>query len=584
MDSAESKTKTEEEARLRAAVISEAATNQKEEEEEEEGDHTVQVTGRDAFSTQSGLKGMNASSMLQGQIFAERYEIIELIGKGGSGTVYKVRHLHLDKMFALKILHASGAENEEDTALRFQQEAKLGTRLDHAGIVRVHDFGVFDGKSFMIMDLLTGESLSQLIKKQALTEERLVRIFAQILNALSYAHEKSVIHRDIKPNNVLIHQDENGEDQVTLVDLGIAKLLSAQDMNLTKTGEIFGTPLYMSPEQCLGQAVDARSDIYSVGCVLYEVLAGTPPFRGATVFEIINKHVSEAPPPVPQANKRGRATARLEAIVLKALAKDKIDRYQFALEMASDLKQIEHAQAGVLADMKVAYKLFAGRNKAVQRSAALWSWAAGTLSIFSVIIASLLFVIQPELGTTHREFKRNAEILFDLPGMIIADDPSAAELVTANEEKIRHLKVLTKKDRKQYRLLAKLSKEHRDASTETAKVVKLVRESMRSPSLESLTSLNSAFRKFGKVSRGWTNASITRAELYGITFNQYSDAKNKLSLLLQIIPWLRWIGVACDLVLISLLVYRFKEKRDTRKAYKAAAGTSAPAEQSNCLS
>ncbi|HEY9714293.1 MAG TPA: serine/threonine-protein kinase, partial [Chroococcales cyanobacterium] len=244
-----------------------------------------------------------------GQLVAGRYRVIAPIGQGGMGAVYRVEQVFLRQQFALKTI--SGAGVSDSVWRRFEKEAKAAALLDHPNLVKVRDFGLED-VPFFVMDLVEGETLSALIKaNQAapgsrLSQAAILEIFAQVSRALGYAHSRGVIHRDIKPSNIIVANSADAKSlKVKVVDFGIAKLVSAEaleSMALTRTGEVFGTPFYMSPEQCLGGAIDHRADIYSVGCVLFEALTGLPPFMGDGALTTIMKQQSEAAPTLREAS------------------------------------------------------------------------------------------------------------------------------------------------------------------------------------------------------------------------------------------------------------------------------------------
>ncbi|MBC7997867.1 MAG: serine/threonine protein kinase, partial [Leptolyngbya sp.] len=234
------------------------------------------------------------------EIVADRYRIVSLLGHGGMGAVYKVEQIFLEQTFALKTLTA---KNFSDIAIkRFQKEAQAAGKLTHPNLVRALDFGVLkNGNPFYVMDLVEGDNLAEYSRKiGSLNLEEVFKIFIPICFALGYAHTEGIIHRDIKPGNIMLAKTGNPIDPFVpkIVDFGIAKLTDAEDgtaVNLTQTGEIFGTPLYMSPEQCYGKKLDHRSDIYSLGCVLYEALTGAPPFTGESVLAVMLRHQSEEP-------------------------------------------------------------------------------------------------------------------------------------------------------------------------------------------------------------------------------------------------------------------------------------------------
>lgn len=229
-----------------------------------------------------------------GTTIGRHYQIVGYIGEGGASAVYKVRHLHLDKEFAVKVLLPNRVPNS-NMVKRFQQEGRSIARLKHKSIVAIREFDLDENNQpFLVMDYLEGKTLSDLIKETGgLAPIRAASIFQQIAEALEHAHANSVIHRDLKPNNVIVLSEKEEQDTVKLVDFGIAKLEEEASANdtLTKTGEIFGSPQYMSPEQCKGRSLDARSDIYSFGCLMYETLVGAPAAQAETVFDILMLHL-----------------------------------------------------------------------------------------------------------------------------------------------------------------------------------------------------------------------------------------------------------------------------------------------------
>lgn len=235
---------------------------------------------------------------LIGTIAADRYEIIARLGQGAMGTVYKAKHTSIGRFFALKTLNAHIAADERSLK-RFEAEARAMSVLTHPNLIQISDYGkTADGIPFFVMEYLDGISLTERIAKTGrLPLEQALPIFAQIADALEHAHSKGLIHRDLKPSNIMLIGENL--DFPKVVDLGIAKLLTdglgtdSQQLQLTMTGEIFGSPLYMSPEQCQGDQLDGRSDIYSFGCVMYEALAGRPPFKGKNVPQTIYLHMHE---------------------------------------------------------------------------------------------------------------------------------------------------------------------------------------------------------------------------------------------------------------------------------------------------
>ncbi|HEY9791413.1 MAG TPA: serine/threonine-protein kinase [Candidatus Obscuribacterales bacterium] len=268
-----------------------------------------------------------STSPTSNRLLAGKYEVLAEISRGGFGRILKVRQTGLHKVFAAKIL-ADKTSAEE--ARRLAREGQILTKLSHPNILKVYSADVDQHVGFLvIMDYLDGVPVSQLIREKQLNVGLSVRLFKQMCAGLSYAHENGVLHRDLKPSNVMVIKVDE-QPQAVLIDFGIAKL---QDTNqkLTQTGALLGTPLYMSPEQLAGQALDVRSDVYSLGCVLYEMLTGEPPFQGATWMDLAAKHqlVPVQPPSALAAN----IPAHLEDIVIKCLAKKPENRYQTVSEL-----------------------------------------------------------------------------------------------------------------------------------------------------------------------------------------------------------------------------------------------------------
>lgn len=259
------------------------------------------------------------ASLQPGQMLGQ-YQITSQIGRGGMATVYKAYQVSMDRYVALKVV--SGQVMDDPNFLkRFRQEARLIAKLEHPHILPVHDYGEEDGMPYMVMRFLEAGTLTELLEAGPLQLSEIDRIFTQLTDALEYAHENGVIHRDIKPSNAML--DKRGT--VFLTDFGIAKIVEGASPGLTATGAITGTPSYMSPEQAQGNKVDQRSDIYSLGIVLFEMLTGRVPFEAETPMAVLFKQILDPPPPL--STVRADLPYTLEIVLLKALAKKPEDRY-----------------------------------------------------------------------------------------------------------------------------------------------------------------------------------------------------------------------------------------------------------------
>lgn len=277
------------------------------------------------------------AQQLIGRAIDNRYHLISLIGKGGMGAVYKARHIQLNKTVAVKILWPQLAYNPS-AMRRFKQEAKATSGLEHPGLVSVYDYGLTDfGAPYLVMQYASGRSLADVLNEDGrLTPSRALAISIQLCDALAHAHANGVIHRDLKPSNMILSHKRDDNECVQIVDFGIAKLLSEmRDEGLTLSGEVFGSPLYMSPEQCVADYVDHRSDIYSLGCVMYEMFSGDPPFDGGYAMQTMYKQVNDRPSF--EHFKRLGVPVTIESIIDRMLEKRKEDRYRSMDELKRDL-------------------------------------------------------------------------------------------------------------------------------------------------------------------------------------------------------------------------------------------------------
>src|SRR5262245_12334001 len=275
------------------------------------------------------------SGGLDGKTLDQKYYIESKLGAGGMGTVYRARRLLIGDWVAVKVLHPDQVADPQAVE-RFHREAQTAARLKHPNVVSVYDFGVTrEGLNYLVTELAEGESLRSLLERRgSLTETEAAEIVRQVCAALDEAHRQGVVHRDIKPENILVRTVQAGL-QVKALDFGIAALLDVTADKLTRPGAIVGTPHYMSPEHCLGDELDGRSDIYSLGVVLFEMLTGVAPFDSTTPTAIIVKQVNEPPPPPRSLNPK--ISPAVEAVTLHALEKRREARPQTAGEMARDL-------------------------------------------------------------------------------------------------------------------------------------------------------------------------------------------------------------------------------------------------------
>jgi len=285
---------------------------------------------------------------LTGTIVDQRYEVIAPLGEGGMGTVYRVRHVTLDRMFAMKVLRRDLAA-DRGLAARFLQEARATAAIRHPAVVAISDFGTLeDGAPYFVMDLLVGETLATRMRGRGLlTPREASSIACKLADALSAAHAANVVHRDLKPENVFLVRSTTGktgtDEDVRIVDFGAAKIVGGS--KLTRPGVVFGTPYYMSPEQAGGQSVDARADVYSLGVLLYEMVTGAVPFEADTYMGVLTKHLFAAPTRPSERAPAGVQLGDLEAVVLRALEKDPGDRYPSMTELAAAITRAMEGKA-----------------------------------------------------------------------------------------------------------------------------------------------------------------------------------------------------------------------------------------------
>jgi serine/threonine protein kinase len=267
---------------------------------------------------------------------SQNYQIVEKIGIGAMSLVYKAVQDPVKRPVAIKILK-KGLSQEGNLVKRFLAEAKALSRLNHPNLITIHDIGTRNTQPFYVMEYIEGKPLSKILEQENhLKPQRAINIFDQICSALDHAHKHNIIHRDLKPDNIMLVNNALNKDQVKLIDFGIAKLsLDSQiiSQKLTQTGEVWGSPVYMSPEQCAGKTVDMRSDIYALGTVMYEVLTGKMAFNGNSVADVVLKQLDETPPAFKIIRPDLDIPKSLENIVFKCLQKDANKRFQTMQEL-----------------------------------------------------------------------------------------------------------------------------------------------------------------------------------------------------------------------------------------------------------
>jgi serine/threonine-protein kinase len=276
------------------------------------------------------------------RLLSERYELGEVLGYGGMSEVHRGLDTRLGRDVAVKVLRADLARDPQ-FQMRFRREAQNAASLNHPAIVSVYDTGEVQGEfgplPYIVMEFVDGQTLREIVKTQGpMSQRQVIEVMADVCAALDFSHRHNIIHRDVKPANIMI----NTGGAVKVMDFGIARALG-EGQNVTQTAAVIGTAQYLSPEQARGEAVDARSDVYAAGCVLFELLTGEPPFTGDTPVAVAYQHVREEPRRPSELNPT--IPSELDAVVLKALSKNPLNRYQSAAEMRSDLVRVRNGQA-----------------------------------------------------------------------------------------------------------------------------------------------------------------------------------------------------------------------------------------------
>ncbi|HEX6186221.1 MAG TPA: protein kinase, partial [Pyrinomonadaceae bacterium] len=294
------------------------------------------------YSTAGTPGGGAPSDSLVGRVLDGKYEVVAPLGTGGMGTVYRARRVLIGDEVAVKVLHQK-LTGDEKLVERFRREARAAAQLHHPNVVTIHDYGEARGAeafAYIVMELVRGESLRELLRREGRLEApRAVSLMRDVCAGVGAAHRRGIVHRDIKPDNIIVTpaDEDRPAESVKVVDFGIAKLrdMAAEGSTLTEAGTMVGTLFYMSPEQCKGEPLDSRADVYSLGAMLHEMLAGAPPFTASSMTSIILKHVNEPPPSLPPDL---QIPQTLRAAVARALAKDPDERPRDASEFSREIQ------------------------------------------------------------------------------------------------------------------------------------------------------------------------------------------------------------------------------------------------------
>lgn len=303
----------------------------------------MRATRRGTFgNTRGAMAEKKVDPFVGREILGGQFHIVQRIGAGGMGSVYRAEEPSMGREVAIKILHPN-LKGRSDLVSRFRREARAMSQLKHPNTVRVFMYGELeDGSLYIVMEMLEGKNLNQTVRKGGpMPPSRAIPIVCAACRALHEAHEMGIVHRDLKPENIFVC-DQPEKDYAKVLDFGLAKVTEAQmrpgSMILTQEGMVFGTPEFMSPEQARGSTLDARSDIYSLACILYEALTGKLPFIAKTPMEYVGKHVTAAPIPLSERVEGRTFHEGLGKVIEKALAKNPAERFQTALELACALE------------------------------------------------------------------------------------------------------------------------------------------------------------------------------------------------------------------------------------------------------
>lgn len=291
-----------------------------------------------------------------GDVLGERYRIVGTLGTGGIGAVYRAAQLPLARPVAIKVLHDDYLSFDELRA-RFEREARVLSALTHPHVVSISDYGIDGERPYLVMELLEGRTLEEVVRLDPMDPARALDLIRQILEGLAFAHHKGVAHRDLKPANIFLQRLRDGSEHVKLLDFGLARMVSTDDdeanIDLTKRGVVFGTPAYMSPEQAAGTPADVRSDVYTAGLLLFELLTGRRPFIGETRAELLRAHLTDLVPRLASVRPRLRAQTDLVELLDLATAKDPTERFADAGELLEAFDAIDGDLAWLVGEHEV---------------------------------------------------------------------------------------------------------------------------------------------------------------------------------------------------------------------------------------
>ncbi len=383
----------------------------------------------------------------KGTIISGQYCIEAKLGDGGMGTVYRCRDLVLGRIVALKFLHPHLVMTNK-WLMRFQQEAKAIGRLEHPNIIKINHFAYAEDCPFLVMDYIKGESLAEVLSKQgAMDSARVLKIMIQVADALAHAHKNNVIHRDLKPSNIVILA--GSKEVAKILDFGIAKIEDTDESpHLTQTGEIFGSPAYMSPEQCIGRKVDARADQYSLGCVLYECLTGSPPFVSTSAMELMMHHISDAPQSLKEGSLGQHFSKDMEKLLQRLLNKEPTQRFE-------SMEAAHHALSNLLEGRPLGFSTRPKVDGNLGPINAGWKIglaigvAVSTILVVAAAALVLVYQLAPQMldsrGTNSTSSLASTSInQTELPPLTISDMANKDFQVEVSDFKVRYPKQVRK--------------------------------------------------------------------------------------------------------------------------------------------